>query len=608
MPGAWITHRGQRRISAIVSGEGELSSSELADVEMHRTNLSKQIEQFRELQVVYMPGIVLRIEQEREAATGTIEAEDDKLWFPSDLSKKVRNAICHPSLGEKEGMLREAQCWDSLVAIRSSLRAEASLHDFQNANLQGQEALMHVSDVLEAWKKKWELAAKKYWRARSTVLTLRGAGPWTYKLRELTVKDMSSMYGSVLDTEETQKKKKTNWKDMPKEVSWIWLAEGSLGELRDDSDVTDVHVHWLRSRARLKRWEEEVALLREEQRRVLVTLRYRVKWWDSRRSGWDGLAPEIVEGLRAYAAQQHDAQLVLASNFASKWPSQYVPPPDDECDSDDDMLRQGWIMPTTTETHERVKTITRQKELWDKGIATSLEHERGIAEKDGILYYDHRVYIPRHPTLRGDIIAQSHDHITAAYIAGCETCQRTKSSNQAKSALLDPNAIPMEPWTHITIDMITSLPDSNGYDALLVVVDRFSKAIIPVPCNKDLSAEGWARILQDHVYARHGMPQVVISDRGPQFVSKFMMELYRMLDIKQNTSTAFHPQTDRQMEQVNQEIEKYLHIFINFQQDDWADWLLLAEFAHNNRVHSATGKSPFMILYGRNPRIMPDSP
>ncbi|SJL16407.1 uncharacterized protein ARMOST_19931 [Armillaria ostoyae] len=172
------------------------------------------------------------------------------------------------------------------------------------------------------------------------------------------------------------------------------------------------------------------------------------------------------------------------------------------------------------------------------------------------------------------------------YIAGCETCQRTKTSNQAKAAPLHPNAIPTEPWTHISVNMITGLPDSNGHDALLVVVDRFSKAIILVPCNVELSAEGWARILHDHVYARHGMPQVVISDRGPQFVSKFMTELYKLLDIKQNTSMAFHPQTDGQTECVNQEVEKYLRIFIDHQQTDWADWLPLAEFAYNNCAHS----------------------
>ncbi|SJL08909.1 uncharacterized protein ARMOST_12283 [Armillaria ostoyae] len=287
---------------------------------------------------------------------------------------------------------------------------------------------------------------------------------------------------------------------------------------------------------------------------------------------------------------------------------------------------RAMIMPTASETHGR--------ELWDKGIAASLEHERGITEKDGILYYDNRIYVPRHSSLRGEIISQSHDHITAghpgiaktrelvqreywwpkiqkdveAYVKGCETCQRTKSNTQAKSAPLHPNAIPTEPWTHISIDMVTGLPDSNGHDALLVIVDRFSKAIILVPCNVELSAEGWARILRDHVYARHGMPQVVISDRGPQFVSAFMKELYRMLDITQNASTAFHPQTDGQTERVNQEVEKYLRIFINYHQNDWADWLPLAEFAHNNRAHSATGKSPFMILYRRNPRIIPDSP
>ncbi len=63
----------------------------------------------------------------------------------------------------------------------------------------------------------------------------------------------------------------------------------------------------------------------------------------------------------------------------------------------------------------------------------------------------------------------------------------------------------------------------------------------------------------------------------------------------------------RPNELINQEIEKYLRIFVNYYQDDWTAWLLLAEFVHNNSVHSATGKSPFMILYGRNPHLIPDA-
>ncbi len=195
-----------------------------------------------------------------------------------------------------------------------------------------------------------------------------------------------------------------------------------------------------------------------------------------------------------------------------------------------------------------------------------------------------------------------------AYVKGCEVCQWTKMSMQPKAAPLNLNTVPDGPWTHILVDMVTRLPDSHGHDALLMIMDRFSKAIIPIACNVELSAEGWARILRNHVYAQHGMPTTVISDRGPQFVSKFMKELYWMLDITLNASMAFHPQTDRQTEHVNQEIEKYLRIFINYQQTDWSNWLPLAEFAHNNWVHSAMGKSPFMVLYRQNPRVLPDSP
>jgi transposase InsO family protein len=112
--------------------------------------------------------------------------------------------------------------------------------------------------------------------------------------------------------------------------------------------------------------------------------------------------------------------------------------------------------------------------------------------------------------------------------------------------------------------LITGLPESKGYDALLIVVDQFSKAIIPIACNVELSAKGWTKALRDHVYAKHGMPQVVISDRGPQFVSQFMKDLYRLLDITPNASTAFHPQTDGQTEWVNQELEGYLHLFMEY--------------------------------------------
>jgi hypothetical protein len=84
-------------------------------------------------------------------------------------------------------------------------------------------------------------------------------------------------------------------------------------------------------------------------------------------------------------------------------------------------------------------------------------------------------------------------------------------------------------------------------------------------------------------------------------VSGFMKGLYQNLGIEANPSTAYHPQTDGQTERVNQELEEYLRIYVNKRQNDWVDWLPIAQFCHNDRSHSATGFSPFMITTGQHP-------
>ena len=86
-------------------------------------------------------------------------------------------------------------------------------------------------------------------------------------------------------------------------------------------------------------------------------------------------------------------------------------------------------------------------------------------------------------------------------------------------------------------------------------------------------------------------------------MAELMRELNRMLGIENKLSTAFHPQTDGQMERVNQELEQYLRMFINHRQEQWPDWLGTAEFAYNNKIHSSTKVSPFKASYGQDPRI-----
>jgi hypothetical protein len=118
-----------------------------------------------------------------------------------------------------------------------------------------------------------------------------------------------------------------------------------------------------------------------------------------------------------------------------------------------------------------------------------------------------------------------------------------------------------------------------------------------------VESEGVARLFRDNVWRHHGLFEQVISDRGPQFVSAFTRDLYSLLGIKLSASTAYHPQTDGQTERMNQEVEAYLRMFCNTRQDDWVDWLPMAEFALNNRVHSSTQTTPFRFDTGQDPRL-----
>ena len=156
------------------------------------------------------------------------------------------------------------------------------------------------------------------------------------------------------------------------------------------------------------------------------------------------------------------------------------------------------------------------------------------------------------------------------------------------------------------MDFITDLPPTNNYDSILVVVDQgLSKGVILIPCNKTINAEQTGQLLLDNLYKRFGLPEKIISDRGPQFASKAFIELLKLLGIKLALSTAYHPQTDRTTERVNQEIEAYLSIYCTTHQEEWVTALSTLKFTHNNRRHTDQPKTPFELMFGDTPISIP---
>jgi len=273
---------------------------------------------------------------------------------------------------------------------------------------------------------------------------------------------------------------------------------------------------------------------------------------------------------------------------------------------------------------EVIKVVEEMKKA---GVKTLRDKEWEIEE--GLVLKEERVYVPKDEKLRVEIIQLHYDMLIAGhggqwkmvelvtrnywwsgmmkevkrYVEGCDQCQRMKNRAERLAGKLKPNQIPEKPWQHILVDFITKLPVLKGHDLILVVCDRFSKMSYFVATTEKTTAEGLARLFRDNVWKLHGLPESVILDRGLQFVVGLTRELNKMLGIETKLSTAYHPETDGQMERTNQKLEQYLRMYVNHRQNNWAEWLATVEFAFNNKVHTATKMSPFQVNYGRELRM-----
>jgi hypothetical protein len=172
------------------------------------------------------------------------------------------------------------------------------------------------------------------------------------------------------------------------------------------------------------------------------------------------------------------------------------------------------------------------------------------------------------------------------YVKGCAYCQQFKiNRHPTRPALLPiPGPTSDRPFAHLSMDFITDLPPVQGLDSILSMVDHgLTKGIILIPCSKTgATADATATMILDNVFKRFGLPDKILSDRGPQFTSGMFRELMKKLGIQTALSMAYHPQTDGTTEHFNQEIEAYLSIYCTSHPEDWVNALPMVEFTHNN--------------------------
>jgi hypothetical protein len=169
--------------------------------------------------------------------------------------------------------------------------------------------------------------------------------------------------------------------------------------------------------------------------------------------------------------------------------------------------------------------------------------------------------------------------------------------------MLQPLPIPSWKWDDIGMDFITGLPTtSRGFDSIWVIIDRLTKLAHFLPVKVKHSTVTLAKLYFERILSLHGVPRTIVSDRGPQFVSKFWMELHKSMGTKVIHSSAYHPQTSGQTERVNQILEDMLRSCALTFRDQWDECLPLAEFSYNNSYQESIKMAPFEALYGRRCR------
>ncbi|WVZ85001.1 hypothetical protein U9M48_031966 [Paspalum notatum var. saurae] len=249
----------------------------------------------------------------------------------------------------------------------------------------------------------------------------------------------------------------------------------------------------------------------------------------------------------------------------------------------------------------------------DSGMAhiwEGIDEERNACftlDDQGVLWFKNRLVVPKDMELRKKILDEAHTSVLAMhprsnkmcqdlkqkfwwtrmkreiakYVSECDVCERIKADHLKPAGPLQPLAVPAWKWEDIHMDFVVGLPRTQkGYDSIWTYAELYIARIVSL----------------------HGVPRTITSDRGSIFVSRFWEQLQAALGTELIRSSAYHPQTNGQVERVNQILEDMLRACVMTYSTKWDECLPLAEFAYNNSYQKSLGMAPFEALYGRRCR------
>ncbi|KAI0060333.1 hypothetical protein BV25DRAFT_1783282, partial [Artomyces pyxidatus] len=328
------------RLKLRLEAHGDRTTHQAAQVQESRTAILRLVRRLRGEQEFHMPRIASIIASDESASSHTTQRPElIKLYFPSDFPTDERHEFCEPTLSTMESKLRYAAMSEALDDLRHQLRFRTYMNNWKIKNVKGQRPNTRARGTQTSIEVCIKRAVETYRLHRKAYFSLVGDGPWQDKFRVLADQDIRGLGERLIDgmnaaAEERVREfvRSRNGGTASGEsryvLPWIWYSAGKdlnsedleMGDGELIAAFSDyLKLEWFKTRARSKRWMEEVVFLCEEMRRVTVTCTWKADWWRARGAFRDVSSAELEEGLRAYSAKQAHLFQNIAIRSTLEW-------------------------------------------------------------------------------------------------------------------------------------------------------------------------------------------------------------------------------------------------------------------------------------------------